>query len=105
MIARTIVLQARAPHKPALGAPCNGCGACCALETCPVARIFLRQWRGPCRALLWQDELSRYACAMVVAPGKHLSWLPRWLRPWAGRFLALRIAAGRGCDADLDIES
>ena len=69
-----------------------------------MARVFLWQWHGPCRALLWQESDSRYACGMVVATGRFAPWLPRLLRAWASRFFAQRIAAGRGCDADIVVE-
>ena len=100
---RIVALHALAPAKPALGADCNGCGACCALEPCPVAQLFLRQRHGPCRALLWQEVPQRYACGMMLAPRRFLPWLPRWLAARAGRFFARRIAAGCGCDADLEV--
>ena len=101
----TIVIHARAPAKPNLGASCNGCGACCALEPCPMARLFLLQFRGRCRALTWNDAQSRYACGLVTAPASTLSWLPVLLEASASRFFARGIAAGRGCDADIEIES
>ena len=31
-----IYLQPEAPPKPALGAPCNGCGVCCGWQPCPL---------------------------------------------------------------------
>ena len=99
-----IELQPRAPAKPALGAPCNGCGACCALEPCPIGRLFFLRLRGPCPALLWQDEKAAYGCGMVLAPGRFLPWLPHSLYSWASRSFARQIAAGRGCDADIEID-
>ena len=98
-----ITLHSRAAAKPPLGAACNGCGACCALEPCPVARLFLLRWRGPCPALLWRDEAARYDCGMVRSPGRFLPWLPASLRGPASRFFARRIAVASGCDADLEV--
>lgn len=101
---RTITLHAAAPAKPALGETCNGCGVCCAAEPCPISLIFLLQRRGRCRALVWQAERSRYVCGMVSQPASFLRWLPLALDHWAGRQLARRIAAGTGCDAEVDVE-
>ena len=98
-----VAVHARAPAKPALGAACNGCGLCCALEPCPVARLFLLQWRGSCRALLWNDPDSRYECGMLRQPLRWLPWLPAWLAPQASRLIARLIASGCGCDADLEV--
>jgi hypothetical protein len=51
---------------------------------------------------VWRDESSRYACGVLEAPERHLpllAWLPR---AWTQRWVARWIAAGRGCDADLE---
>jgi len=42
---------------------------------------------------------------MVVRPSSYLRWLPASLNPWAGRLFARRIAAGLGCDADMEAEA
>ncbi len=96
---RIIYLQRSAPAKPPLGQACNGCGVCCAAETCPVARVFLLQWTGPCPALAWQGAEQRYACGMLVRPASYLAWLPNWLAPWFARRVRRWIAAGIGCDS------
>ena len=72
--------------KPPAGDPCNGCGYCCKLETCPLAR--LRYWRiaGPCPALHWNDGAYRYECGMLLRAGRWRFLIARW------------IAAGIGCD-------
>ena len=98
-----IELHRLAPTKPKTGQPCNGCGVCCAVEPCPVAMLFLLQRRGRCHALQWQAADGRYACGMVVAPGDYLRWLPIRMKPWASRWFARRIAAGLGCDSDIEI--
>lgn len=99
---QVIRIHAEAPPKPAPGEPCNGCGVCCAAETCPPARWALLQWRGSCRALLWDG--SRYVCGLVRRPDDYLPWLPRYWRAVAGRFFARRIAAGAGCDSDAEVD-
>ena len=101
---QVIELHPRAPAKSGYGASCNGCGVCCAAEPCPVAYVFLFQFRGCCRALLWQDEASRYVCGMVASPDRYVRFIPvRW-RGRIGRFFASRIAAGIGCDFAAEIE-
>lgn len=96
---RDLTLHAPAPPKPAPGAACNGCGICCALERCPVARLFLPAAER-CRALEWDDAARRYRCGMAVRPAAYLRWLPRRWEVGAGRWFASRIAAGSGCDCD-----
>jgi hypothetical protein len=99
----TILIHAAAPAKPLLGEACNGCGICCATEPCPVSMIALLQFKGACRALLWQEAEQRYVCGMVVRPAAYLRWLPDSLAIWVGRLVAKKIAAGKGCDADIDV--
>jgi hypothetical protein len=97
---REIALNAASPNKPKVGDPCNGCGVCCAMETCPVGRVLFMRKRGPCKALRWEGTQRRYTCGLVDAPGEYLRWLPAaWYRA-AGRLVARSIAAGRGCDCD-----
>jgi hypothetical protein len=94
----TVAVHAAAPPKPPEGAPCNGCGWCCATEPCPVARLLLRRATGSCSALEWTEEARRYRCGLVVSPAAYLRWLPRRWEGAAGRWFASRIAAGSGCD-------
>ena len=92
---KTVALHRDAPAKPAVGAPCNGCGVCCALTPCPLSRWLLGHRTGACPALTWQE--SRYACGLLVAPTGFARWLPR-------RFVLRWIAAGIGCDCDAEME-
>ena len=99
MSARVILLNARAPAKPAPGSDCNGCGVCCAAEPCPLGQWLSRRRRGACVALTWREPGQRYACGVLDDPGR---WLPLLPPGWA-RALARRwIAAGRGCDSDFE---
>lgn len=95
---QTVELHPLFPPKPDYGARCNGCGVCCAAEPCPVAHLFLFQFSGKCRALLWQEDASRYVCGMAVCPDRYVSLIPEKWRARAGSFFASRIAAGTGCD-------
>ncbi|HEX5338564.1 MAG TPA: hypothetical protein VFW53_09015 [Gallionella sp.] len=101
---QTITLHARAPAKPDYGARCNGCGVCCAAEPCPVAHIFLLQFRGQCRALLWQEDAGRYVCGMVACPDRHVRLIPERWRNTFGSWFATRIAAGGGCDSLAEVD-
>lgn len=103
MKVRTIDLHIDAPGKPAIGQPCNGCGVCCALETCPIAMLRFLRRRGPCPALIWRPERSRYVCDLLEQPGQYLPLLPA-SHDWARRILARGIAAGQGCDCTAVLE-
>lgn len=102
--ARVIWLQAGAPAKPLAGQACNGCGVCCAAEPCPVARLFLWQWRGACRALEWSGDGQRYRCGMLLRPAHYLRWLPLSWQPRFAGFVQRWIAAGTGCDSTATAE-
>ena len=63
-----ILLHPAAPAKPAIGASCNGCGQCCALQPCPLGMVVSRRWHGGCAALHWDEPAQRYRCGMVDEP-------------------------------------
>nr|WP_101047214.1 hypothetical protein [Macromonas nakdongensis] len=97
-----IHIQPAAPPKPALGAPCNGCGLCCLAEPCPLGMLLSRRRRGACVALRWSAPQGRYLCGAMADPADVLGrwgWWPpvRW---WVRR----AISAGRGCDAALQVD-
>lgn len=99
-----IYLHAAAPEKPAVGAPCNGCGVCCSLTPCPLSSLLLQHRAGRCPALLWQPAEQRYGCGLVIRPKDFLVWLPQGFCGLA-KLLARRwIAAGVGCDCDAEAE-
>lgn len=100
-----IYLHTAAPAKPAPGEPCNGCGVCCALETCPAARLRFLKIDGPCPALSWSNDAQRYHCGLLVTPRTFLGMLPKGAEPIAQKMLARWIAAGKGCDCTADIQS
>lgn len=100
-MAQIVTLPAEAPDKPVLGAPCNGCGLCCAAELCPLGRAMFRKSRGPCPALVWRAADKRHVCGLATAPNDHLSRLPRFLAPLFVRLARRWIAAGIGCDSDV----
>lgn len=104
MVSETIHLHRAAPDKPAPGQPCNGCGVCCALETCPLGRLRFLRRAGPCPALEWSGEETRYRCGLLAQPGNYLR-LPAALEGLAGRWVARWIAAGHGCDCDVDVQA
>jgi len=97
-----IAIHPAAPPKPALGAPCNGCGVCCAALPCPVSRLLLGHRGGACPALQWRAPDRRYVCGMVTAPAGFLRWLPQGWSAFASRRFARWIAADRGCDCDIE---
>ena len=87
---RVIEIHADAPPKPALGAPCNGCGVCCLAEPCPLGALLSRRFTGACVALRWEG--TRYVCGALTAQ-------PEGLRGW---LVQRWIAAGAGCDCSLE---
>lgn len=99
-------IHAEAPSKPALGAPCNGCGVCCLAEPCPLGMVVSLKRHGACRALVWSDEHRQYRCGMLVHPTRYVGL--RTLRPdgllnrLIRRYARRMIAAGIGCDADIE---
>jgi hypothetical protein len=98
MPTRVILLHCDAPPKPAPGAPCKGCGVCCASAPCPLGIWLSRSRLGRCAALEWGADDARYRCGAVARPGRWLPWLPA---PLARRLAWRWIAAARGCDSDL----
>lgn len=102
---RLIWLRVEAPAKPVVGAHCNGCGVCCAAEPCPVARVFLWQRRGACRALVWVEANLHYRCGMLMQPANYLPYLPylpNALHVLLGRLIGRWIAVGTACDSDAE---
>jgi hypothetical protein len=99
---RVIQVHPDSPPKPALGEPCNGCGWCCAAEPCPLGVVVSRRRQGACDALAWNDAKRRYDCGVLQDPGRHLALLRLLPKPWAQRLVSRWIAAGQGCDADLE---
>jgi hypothetical protein len=100
---QVIHIQPLAPAKPAFGEACNGCGVCCLAETCPLGLLISRSRLGPCKALIWVAERKQYRCG-VLGDGDNSKGLffVAWarLRKWMfGRW----IAAGKGCDCDLQV--
>ncbi|MBI1891103.1 MAG: hypothetical protein HYS18_10680 [Burkholderiales bacterium] len=95
MIKRTLIrIHAEAPSKPRVGMPCNGCGVCCMVELCPLARLRFLRFKGPCPALRWREEDGRYVCGML-ADARH-----PLIRLWVRRY----IAAGIGCDSTYELD-
>ncbi len=97
-----IHLQREAPGKPAEGAPCNGCGVCCALVTCPVARLLYLRRRGPCPALKWSPRQTRYLCGLLSRPDEDPAPLSRVAGKLARALVTRWISAGSGCDCSVE---
>jgi len=98
-----IALQLAAPPKPAVGAPCNGCGVCCSIAPCPLSRGLLGHRNGACPALIWRETEQRYLCGLVAAPAAHLDWLPQRLAKVATLLARRWISAGTGCDCAAEV--
>jgi len=48
--------------------------------------------------LIWDEPGAAYRCGVLAEPGR---WLPALPAPWAQALARRWIAAGRGCDSDL----
>lgn len=104
----TVYIEPDAPHKPAVGAPCNGCGLCCLMEPCPLGVVLFRRRKGPCHALRWQPADQLYRCGAITRSHEVLTaCLPGFFRrvvpllAWIlGRLAGRWVAAGAGCDCD-----
>ncbi|MDP4026313.1 hypothetical protein Q8W71_27190 [Methylobacterium sp. NEAU 140] len=91
--------DARLPLKPKVGAPCNGCGLCCAAEPCGIAREFIGAGvEGPCPAMEFGE--GRFWCGMVRRPGHYLGLPHAWADETIGATIAGMLGTGQGCDAD-----
>ena len=75
------------PPKPREGAPCNGCGMCCALEVCEIGRRALPGATAPCPIMAHDGK--RIVCRLVV------------LEADAGLvpLIAMALGIGKGCCA------
>lgn len=99
-----VVVQSEpgAPDKPAVGAPCNGCGVCCLAEPCPLGILLSGRRTGACAALVFSAEEQRYRCGALTQP-------ERWGGAVGGPLLAVVarrwISAGTGCDCDAEVSS
>lgn len=64
--------------------------------------VSLRR-KGACKALQWQRDERRYECGLVASPAQHWPWLLRGLAPMLAWLAYRGIAAGKGCDADIEV--
>jgi hypothetical protein len=91
-MASVIHIHSQAPAKPALAAPCNGCGVCCLSQPCPLGMLVSRRTSGTCSALRWHQAALQYRCSLADSP-----------RPWLAAAARRWIAAGRGCDSNAEV--
>ena len=95
---RVVHLHPAAPSKPRIGAPCNGCGVCCAVAPCPLGVLVSRRTHGRCDALGWSEPDGRYRCRLVSEPEAHLPAVLQRVAPLVARVARRSISAGTGCD-------
>ncbi|WP_233505782.1 hypothetical protein [Rhodoferax lacus] len=98
---QVIHIEPLAAAKPPMGAACNGCGLCCLAEPCPLGVLLSRSRSGPCKALRWVEAERQYRCGALgqTQASRGLVRLKAWLTAWVVRRW---IAAGVGCDCDLE---
>jgi hypothetical protein len=105
MRSRVIYLEPEAPIKPPPGKACNGCGVCCLSEPCPLGALLSGRRLGPCDWVRWDAEARHYRCSAADDAARRLPGVPataaRALEGLARRW----IAAGKGCDCDLEVDA
>jgi hypothetical protein len=80
------------PSPPTPGAPCNGCGRCCAEEVCSIGRMAYHTDVAPCPGLKIRGNIAR--CELVEAEDRfHPSPILRGA-----------LGIGMGCDALFPVE-
>jgi hypothetical protein len=94
----TRVSLQQAPEKPRWGEPCNGCGFCCAAETCDLARTFMGAYEAPCPAMEFEE--GRFWCGLVRTPHKYIDGISPWADDYIRSSFTLLLGVGRGCDAE-----
>jgi hypothetical protein len=107
-----IRIHPQAPRKPAEGRPCNGCGVCCLAEPCPLGVVLSRSRTGACHAVRWDAAAVRYQCGAMADPVEllrdllpaSLAWLSKPVGRALGRLAGRWIAAGIGCDSNIEPE-
>ena len=91
-------------RKPPHGHACTRCGVCCIASICPLGAHVFRRRRGPCPALLIDDERNA-SCGLVVEPQKYAT---RRVLMWGLKTMsdaaAMLVGAGTGCDARINGE-
>ncbi len=102
---QVIHIHPAAPVKPALGAPCNGCGVCCLAEPCPLGQVISRKRTGACDALRWDATAALYRCGVLSDTAGLMGPRWRWAAPVLRRLAQRWIAAGVGCDAAMEVDT
>lgn len=83
--------------KPPHGAPCNGCGGCCADQRCPLGSVVFGSG-GRCPAL--ELRLPAMICGLVSNPSVYAPDVTaRHGAAKASQAASILIGAGMGCDA------
>jgi hypothetical protein len=89
----TISLPPTIIPKPRHGMACNGCGLCCTLEPCGIAKALLGDIPGPCPILVYQD--GKYRCGYVLMEAE-----ARAIKPDFEPLITNALGIGKGCDAE-----
>lgn len=106
---KIILIHSAASPKPAVDAPCNGCGVCCLYEPCPLGVVLSRRRQGPCVAVRWSEASAQYRCGALSESEAVLRSLfharmgsvAPWLAPVLMRLAQRWIGLGIGCDSTL----
>ena len=85
----------QALEKPQLGSPCNGCGACCLAERCPLSVAAFGEDESLCPAI--EQEGLAFRCGLIVHPEQYLDLGN--VGGYEGDVFAQLLGVGRGCDS------
>ncbi len=102
---QVIHIRREAPSKPEPGEPCNGCGICCLSEPCPIGAVLSWRRQGACDALRWSEVDEMYRCGLLYEPAAHLPSRLSATAPLLARVARRFIAAGVGCDCELQVSA
>lgn len=73
------ILQSMTSSKPVYGSPCNNCGICCALETCPLGAVVfgITDTECKCPALQISKTENGYIgkCGIAENPEKYGNYI------------------------------
>ena len=88
-------------RKPDYGSPCNGCGLCCRVRPCDLARDLCGVIEAPCPVIVEQGGIAR--CGLVLEPHKFVIGMAG--KPWTDAVLSPLFSEALGIGTYCDSEA